>query len=337
MSITEARRAVLRVNLHASADRDSYYYTDEGAPGCVGANCEASILVGWTPSQSSRCWASPLIGLIDTRINLEHEALKGQAIELLTGFGGGAKASSPDHGTAIAALLVGRADSNAPGLIPGARLLAADAFYRENGTVDRADVISLVAALEALADRGVRIINLSLSGPPNEVLKKAVEAVQAKGVVLVAAAGNNGAGAEPSYPAAYPGVIAVTAVDRQLNVYQRATRGPYVDLAAPGVGIRTADAKGDDTPKSGTSYAVPFVAAAMALMRESHQEADIRTLQARLEKSAKDLGAPGRDTTFGYGLIQMADLCSAPDGQPKPVIREMPSAALSQDPDAAKP
>jgi subtilisin family serine protease len=337
MSIAEARRAVLRVNLHASADRDSYYYTDEGTPGCVGPNCEASMLVGWTP-QSGQCWASPLIGLIDTGINLEHEALKGQAIEQLPGFGGGANASSRDHGTAIAALLVGRADSNAPGLIPGARLLAADAFYRENGTVDRADVISLVAALEALADRGVRIINLSLSGPPNEILKKAVEAVQAKGVVLVAAAGNNGAGAEPSYPAAYPGVIAVTAVDRQLNVYRRATRGPYVDLAAPGVGILTADAKGDNTPKSGTSYAVPFVAAAMALMRESsHQEADIRALQARLEKSAKDLGPPGRDTTFGYGLIQMADLCSAPEGPPMPIIREMPSAALSRGSSAAKP
>jgi len=71
----------------------------------------------------------------------------------------------------------------------------------------------------------VRVVNMSLSGPPNEVLKRAIASAQAKGMVIVAAAGNNGAGAGPSYPAAYPGVIAVTAVDRNLDVYRRATQG----------------------------------------------------------------------------------------------------------------
>ena len=181
-------------------------------------------------------------------------------------------ASLQDHGTAVAALLVGRRDSPTPGLVPDARLVAVDAFYRDGGTADRTDVMSLVTAIEALAERGVRVINLSLSGPANEVLQKAIAAAQAKGIVIVAAAGNNGAGAEPSYPAAYPGVVAVTAVDHELNVYRRATRGPYVDLAAPGVNVWTASAQGTGSLKTGTSYAVPFVSAAAGVLLASRPE-----------------------------------------------------------------
>jgi len=320
MSIAQARRTVQRINVNASADLDSYYYTDSGASGCVGSDCTPATLVGWTPDEAERCGPAPLIGLVDTGVDLGHDALRGQAIERLAGFTARENSSSQEHGTAIAALLIGRSGSRSPGLIPQARLVAVDAFYRDGGTADRTDVASLVAALEALADRGVRIINLSLSGPPNEVLRKAIEALHAKGVVLVAAAGNNGAGAEPSYPAAYPGVIAVTAVDARLNVYRRATRGRYVDLAAPGVEILTASPGPDGTRKSGTSYAVPFVSAAMALLHAAHPEAAAEALQRRLEEAAQDLGAPGRDTTFGYGLVRMARLCSAPEGPP-PILK----------------
>jgi hypothetical protein len=319
MSLAEARRMVERVNLQASADFDSYYYADGGAPACSDPGCGASTLVGWTPPGLDQCVAQARVGLIDTGIDLEHEALKGQAIEVITISDAPAGASSKDHGTAIAALLVGRSGSAAPGLIPQAELIAVDAFSKGNGTADRADVLSLVKALEALADRGVKVVNLSLSGPPNDVLKKAIEAAQAQGIVLVAAAGNNGAGAEPSYPAAYPGVIAVTAVDRQLKVYRRATHGQYVTFAAPGVEIQTAHSKSGRATKSGTSYAVPFVAAAMTMVGSAHPETDIGELRKRLQDSTRDLGAPGRDDTFGYGLVQMANLCTAPKETPIPV------------------
>jgi subtilisin family serine protease len=178
--------------------------------------------------------------LIDTGINLEHEALKEQAIEVVPRPASHADASLRDHGTAVAALLVGRPDSQTPGLLPQAKIVAVEAFYRDGGTADRTDVTSLVDAIEALAKRGVRVMNLSLSGPANAMLQKAIEAAQAKGIVIIAAVGNNGAGAQPSYPAAYPGVVAVTAVDQKLNVYRRATRGAYVDLSAPGVDVWTA-------------------------------------------------------------------------------------------------
>jgi len=134
--------------------------------------------------------------------------------------------------------------------------------------------------------------------------------------VIVAAAGNNGAAAEPSYPAAYPGVVAVTAVDRDLNVYRRATRGPYVDLSAPGVNVWTASAQGNGMLRTGTSYAVPFVSAAAGLVLASNPELDAKAVRARLEESARDLGQPGRDPIFGFGLIQMAGLCKQPAEPP---------------------
>jgi phosphoheptose isomerase len=312
VSVAQARQTVHQVDARASADFDHFYYPDGSMIPCTGPDCMATSLIGWAASDASHCGPIPVIGLIDTGINLEHEALKGQKIEVLAGSASQANASLQDHGTAVAALLVGRPESQTPGLLPGAKLIAVDAFYRDSGSADRTDVMSLVAAMEKLADRGVRVMNLSLSGPPNAVLQKAIEAAQAKGIVIVAAAGNNGPGAEPSYPAAYPGVIAVTAVDQQYRVYRRATHGTYVDLAAPGVGVWTASAKGGGALKTGTSFAVPFASAAAGLLIASHPELDARAVEARLEESTQDLGEPGRDPMFGFGLIQMAGLCARP-------------------------
>ena len=101
----------------------------------------------------------------------------------------------------------------------------------------RSDVLSLVMAIEALTARGVKVINLSLAGPANPLLQRAIDVASAAGVIIVAAAGNEGPAAGPAYPAAYSGVIAVTAVDRNLAVYRRANRGDYVDIAAPGVEV----------------------------------------------------------------------------------------------------
>ena len=119
-------------------------------------------------------------------------------------------------------------------------------------------------------------------------------------MLIVAAAGNNGPGAAPSYPAAYPGVIAVTAVDRNLAIYSRATQGEYIDIAAPG---------GGGIARSGTSYAVPFISAAAAILRASDALPDAASVQTTLEGRTLDLGKPGRDRTFGFGLLQAANLC----------------------------
>jgi subtilisin family serine protease len=144
------------------------------------------------------------------------------------------------------------------------------------------------------------------------MLQKAIEAAQAKGIVIIAAAGQNGAGAQSSYPAAYPVVVAVTTVDQKLNVYRRATRGAYVDLSAPGVDVWTASAQGSGALRTGTSYAVPFVSAAAGLLLASNPQLDTKGVQSRLEEHTRDLTKPGWDPTFGFGLIQMAGLCAQP-------------------------
>ena len=311
-SLTQARQTVQLVDARASTDFDHFYYLDEHLETCTGAECQATALVSWSATRAAQCGPTPLIGLIDTGINLAHEALTGQAIEIVARPASHAEASLPEHGTAIAALLVGRPGTSTPGLMPEAKLVAVDAFYRDGGTADRTDVMSLVTAIEALAERGVRVINLSLSGPANAVLQKAIEAAQAKGIVIVAAAGNNGAGAEPAYPAAYSGVIAVTAVDQDLNIYRRATQGAYVDLSGPGVNVWTASAQGSGVLRTGTSYAVPFVSAAASLLLASAPQLEPKAVQAHLEQHTRDLGKPGWDPTYGYGLIDMAGLCGPP-------------------------
>ena len=308
MSLNEAQRKVRMADAGATADFDHFYYTDEGQA-CTGPGCEAVALIGWNMPPSRQCGPAPTIGLIDTGIERNHEALQGQSIDVLPMPQAHGASSQRDHGTAVAALLVGRSGSSAPGLLPGAKLVAVDAFYRDGGTADRTDVASLVAALEALSERNVRIVNLSLSGPPNEVLKRAIASAQEKGLIIVAAAGNNGPGAAPSYPAAYPGVIAVTAVDRNLAIYSRATQGEYVDLAAPGVDLWVAAPGGGGTAKSGTSYAVPFISAAAAVLSASEAAPDTASVRKALEGRTLDLGKPGRDKTFGYGLLQAANLC----------------------------
>ncbi|WP_201839259.1 S8 family serine peptidase [Microvirga zambiensis] len=326
-SLTQARQTIRMVDARASADFDHYYYLDGGAETCTGPECKATSLVSWSVSDAARCGPTPLIGLIDTGINLEHDALRDQAIEVLPPPAKHSDASLQDHGTAIAALLAGRRGSQTPGLLPDAKIVAVDAFYRDGGTADRTDVMSLVAAVEALAERGVQVMNLSLSGPPNEVLQKAIEAAQAKGIMVVAAAGNNGPGAEPSYPAAYPGVIAVTAVDQDLKVYKRATQGGYIDVAAPGVNIWTASLKGSGALKTGTSYAVPFVSAAASLLFASNPTLDSKLVESRLEARTRDLGKPGWDPTYGFGLIQVAGLCAQPTGSaPVTAANEQPVA-----------
>ncbi len=114
----------------------------------------------------------------------------------------------------MAALIAGAPDGPAPGLLPHAEIVAVDAFHRAGGE-DAADAYDVVRALDRLAEHDVDIINLSLAGPDNDVLEEAVAAMAARGVVLVAAAGNAGPRAPPQFPAAYRNVVAVTAADAQ--------------------------------------------------------------------------------------------------------------------------
>ena len=122
---------------------------------CDGAGCAAFGAVAW---RSPACDAAPVVGIIDTGVNLEHPALVGQSVEVLTIRHESRRAASKDHGTAVAALLVGRDGSMTPGLLPRARLIAVDAFHRDGSGNDAADAFSLARALDALLERDVEVI-----------------------------------------------------------------------------------------------------------------------------------------------------------------------------------
>jgi subtilisin family serine protease len=240
------------------------------------------------------------IGLMDSHIQEDHPCLTGVHINQAAYYP--PEATNDDvHGTAMASILTGRADCAAPGILAQAELDNAVVFARTDHGLVVATAADLVAGLNWLLAQQVNVINLSLSGPPNRVLEEALNRVHDRGVIIVASAGNYGPVAFPRYPAAYSSVIAVTAIDAALNIYSRACQGDHIAFAAPGVGVRVADAStGRDQAMDGTSVAAVFVAAALAL--EQSEGAD---KVERMEVQAKDLGALGKDVIFGYGLPQV--------------------------------
>jgi hypothetical protein len=288
----------------ATIAENTYYETSE-LP-CVDGNCAAFDLIGWRPEGT--CNAAPVIGMIDTGVNPDYEALAGQALEVVPVPQGGRDAAGRVHGTAIATLLVGRRDSRTPGLLPNARLIATEAFFRD-AVGEAADSFSLIRALEALAERDVSVINMSFAGAANPLLDQALDALSARGIALVAAAGNGGPAAPPAHPAAHPSVIAVTAIGRSLAVYRQAASGEHIAFAAPGVQVWTAASISGGRFRSGTSFAAPFVTAALAVAALETPDADPMTLADRLAESAQDLGESGRDRVFGWGLLQVEPFC----------------------------
>lgn len=300
---TAAAAAQLRAIAPAARVAPNTLYRPSALP-CPARGCTHLTQVNWP--EAPRCGEGLRIGLVDTRINTANPALAGITVRTETTRSRGYRASSTAHGTAVAALLVGKGEGVARGLVPGATLVAADPFHaRSDG--DAADAFDLVAAIDAVAAGDVSVINLSLAGPANLLLEDAGAEAAARGILLVAAAGNGGPRAPAAYPAAYPWAIAVTAVDGRGEIYTRAVRGGHIAFAAPGVGLPVVAANGAAALRSGTSYATPFVSAALLLSEA--EDGDPTAAVRRLALAARDLGPAGRDPVFGWGLVQPAKAC----------------------------
>ncbi|NHN37409.1 S8 family serine peptidase [Pseudomaricurvus alcaniphilus] len=245
--------------------------------------------------------AEPLeLGMIDTAVNLQHPALAGAQVEQRA-FLPESMGQPQAHGTAVAGLLAGSSAELQP-LLPAVRLKAASVFYSRDAYEQGATLMHLVQALGWLAQQRLQVINMSLAGPPNVILQRTVESLAERNITLVAAVGNQGPAAPPLYPAAYPAVVGVTAVDGEQRIYRWANRGDQVDFAAPGVSIVTARSDGGIGRESGTSMATPVVAAHLACAL-SAAGGELSRAMAVLRGRATDLGEPGRDSVFGYGLL----------------------------------
>ena len=275
----------------AYARNDHYRLASSSAtPDCSGVRCYGQDLVGVPPA----CGQAPRIALLDTAVDARHPALRGRLLNQVR-IGGG-EPSPAAHGTAVALLLAGAAPGR--GLLPQAQLLAADVFRADAGGAV-AEAARLLQGLDWALAQQPDAINLSFTGPDSPLLRKAVQRAAAQGVPLIAAAGNEGPRAAPQFPAAYPEVLAVTAVDRRLKPWARAAQGPHVGLSAPGVAVWS-----DERFHDGSSFASPFVTAAAALLKQQEPKASVAQIQAQLRGRARDLGAPGADPVFGAGLLQ---------------------------------
>ncbi|HEY8003439.1 MAG TPA: S8 family serine peptidase [Phenylobacterium sp.] len=242
------------------------------------------------------------IGLVDGSAAQSRPALaRANLVQRAFGPRGGALSA---HATAVASLIAGAA-GGFHGAAPGATVYVAD-VYGPTPTGGSAEAVT--RALAWLAQSNTPVINISLVGPPNLLLGAAVRALVGRGVLVVAAVGNDGPAAPPLYPAAYPGVIAVTAVDRANRVLPEAGRGTHVDFAAPGADMAAAGLDGGFVKVRGTSFAAPIVAGRLAVLRGRGSGA--QAVDA-LGREAVDLGAPGADPIYGRGLVG-ADLRAEP-------------------------
>jgi subtilisin family serine protease len=165
------------------------------------------------------------------------------------------------------------------------------------------NVAAIVAAFSWMMRERVPIVNVSLVGPPNRMLERVVTMMLERGHVVVAAVGNDGPNAKPLYPAAYPGVVGVTGVDKRERALPEALRGPQVDFAAAGSDINAANIENTYAGVRGTSFAAPIVAALLAAECSELAPHTPAKIVDQFAKLARDLGKPGFDPTYGFGLL----------------------------------
>ncbi len=256
----------------------------------------ANELMRW-PSEG--CAARAPVGLIDTAVDSGAPGLAGVRVIGRSFVTDGA--ASARHGTEVAMVL---AD---PRRLRDVTLYSA-AVVGNTQAGEAAGVDTLIRALDWMAGEGVRVVNVSLAGPFNKLLELAVGQAASRGLMIVAAVGNDGPGADPLYPAAYPQVLAVTAVDADRRVYRNAVTGPHVDLAAPGVDVLVS-LGGTSRFVTGTSIAAPFVSARILADAALLAAPDADALRRAIAATTEDLGNTGTDQVFGAGLLRAEAAC----------------------------
>jgi type VII secretion-associated serine protease mycosin len=283
-----------------------------------------------------------VVAVVDTGVDATHPDLAGRVLpgrDLVDPARDG-RYDPNGHGTHVAGIIAAATDgSGVTGLASGVRILP----VRVLDTTGYGDDDRVAAGILWAADQGAQVINLSLGGPdPDPVLKAAVEHVTTRGVIVVAAAGNDGMRGNPySYPAAHEQTIAVAATQPGDTRAAFSTSAPYVDIAAPGQSVLSTFPGGRFATLSGTSMAAPYVAAAAALL-VSYRKMNRAEVTARLTGSATDLGAAGLDPNFGAGIVDpyaaLTDGVARPAPQPQvPTNPSLPAPTLPRLPDLPIP
>ena len=240
--------------------------------------------------------ANVTVAVIDSGVDLKHPELANAIADSFDALG--SKEGPHVHGTGIAGAIVSHA--RLMGSAPAARILAIRAFAAApNGGESTSFVI--LKALDYAAAHGAQIVNMSFAGPNDALIERGISAAVAKGIVMVAAAGNAGAKSPPLYPAANRNVIAVGATDAQDRLFAASNRGGHIAVSAPGVDIFLPAPDEKYQMASGTSFSAAYISGLVALLLERNPALKPDEVRAILMKTARDLGAPGRDDLFGAG------------------------------------
>jgi subtilisin family serine protease len=235
-----------------------------------------------------------LVAMIDSGVEITNPDLAGDIAGYLDALGTGPKPHS--HGTAIAGAIA--AHGRLMGTAPAAQILAVRAF--SGNSRDQGTSAAIRSGLEWAVIRGARVVNMSFAGPDDRGIAQSIALARARGVVIVAAAGNKGAKAAAEYPASDPNVIAVTATDADDRLPGFAPRGRHIAVAAPGVDLTLLAPDGLLQHSSGTSFSAAYVTGTIALMLQRKPDLMPDAIRQLLAATARHLGP---DDQFGAGLV----------------------------------
>lgn len=245
------------------------------------------------------------VAVVDTGIDITHADLKAN-LKGGANFVATVRSYNDDngHGTHVAGIIA--ASNNTIGVVgvaPQANLYAVKVLNK-SGTGYISDII---AGIQWSVNNGMDIISMSLgSNYPSIAFESAINAASNAGVIIVAAAGNDGSSVD--YPAAYENTIAVSATDSNDNLASFSSRGEQVDVAAPGVSIYSTYKGGVYATMSGTSMATPHVSGVIALMLQRDPGMTLDEIRQQFDAGCVDLGADGKDPFYGYGLVDALNL-----------------------------
>ena len=285
---------------------DYFYYpaTDgDAAPTEMFAELQYAFdKMGLTQLNADESGRGITLAVIDSGISAEHPAIGDRVAARFSAFPqADAEHLRPDHGTAVASIISAQAGMR--GVARDVSLLSAQVFKVNEAGHMVADSFDIVRGIDWAVKNGAEILNLSFAGSKDRLLQDALRNAERDGVILVAAAGNEGADTPVAYPAAYETVIAVTATDEDDGLYHFANRGEHVELAAPGVDILVAAGADGYGLQTGTSMATAYISGSIALMLGREPDLDTQDIKDRLARSAFDLGPSGRDPEFGHGRL----------------------------------
>lgn len=256
-----------------------------------------------------------VVAVLDTGVRANHPDLRGQVLKGWDFISSDNQANDANgHGTHVAGIIAARRDNRTgiAGLASSAKILP----VRVLDGAGNGNTATVARGIRYAVRKGADVINLSLAGVNSDGQMRAAIAYAAKkNVVVVAAAGNAGCGAPTSYPAAYPNVIGVGAIDRYRNVAPYSNCGSYVDVVAPGTGIISTTTFRPDANLgceygvsycrlSGTSMATPYAAASAAvLISRTKHRLRASKIRALMTSKADDIGPRGKDAGSGKGII----------------------------------